>query len=265
LSRHHKPFKLTTSIDSSFRLHRPGGVAGQRSTLNRKPARLTFFVAGSAIAAAAIGASLVTIWPAAASVQRAGAAPVGASHTVRDPALTATAAPGAGWLLAQKSAAVIAEETGRRPVISAAAVEDHDAVLTGKGSSEHAAARRADANTAAPAHQVTQGTALAAPVVSGSPQQIALAMLGNFGWSADQFSCLNALWARESGWNPSAMNAGSGAYGIPQALPGSKMASAGPDWQTDAATQIRWGLGYIQATYGSPCGAWGHEEAYGWY
>ena len=63
----------------------------------------------------------------------------------------------------------------------------------------------------------------------------------------------------------SAYNAGSGAFGIPQALPGSRMASAGPDWQTNAATQIKWGLDYIKGTYGSPCGAWSHEEATGWY
>jgi hypothetical protein len=63
----------------------------------------------------------------------------------------------------------------------------------------------------------------------------------------------------------SAYNAGSGAFGIPQALPGSRMASARPDWQTNAATQITWGLDYIKGTYGSPCGAWSHEEATGWY
>jgi len=103
------------------------------------------------------------------------------------------------------------------------------------------------------------------PAVSGTPQQIARAMLSSFGWPSSEFSCLNSLWQRESGWNPYAANPSSGAYGIPQALPGSKMASAGPDWQTSAATQIRWGLGYIQATYGSPCGALGHESSYGWY
>jgi hypothetical protein len=103
-----------------------------------------------------------------------------------------------------------------------------------------------------------------APVAaSGSPQQIAISMLSSYGWSS-QFSCLNELWDRESGWNPTAENP-SGAYGIPQALPGSKMASAGPDWETSAATQIKWGLGYIQGTYGSPCAAWSHEEATGWY
>jgi hypothetical protein len=104
----------------------------------------------------------------------------------------------------------------------------------------------------------------AAPVPSGSAQQIAMSMLASYGWSSSQFSCLDPLWQRESGWNVYASSP-SGAYGIPQALPGSKMASAGADWQTNAATQIRWGLGYIQAIYGSPCGAWAHSQATGWY
>jgi hypothetical protein len=98
-----------------------------------------------------------------------------------------------------------------------------------------------------------------------APQQIASSMLPDYGWDIGQMSCLVPLWTRESGWNVYADNPSSGAYGIPQALPAGKMASAGADWQTDAATQIRWGLGYIQATYGTPCGAWGHEEADGWY
>ena len=113
------------------------------------------------------------------------------------------------------------------------------------------------------AQQTTAQPATSAP--SGSPQQIAEQMLSQFGWSSSQFSCLQPLWALESGWNIYASNPSSGAYGIPQALPGSKMASAGPDWQGDAATQIRWGLTYIQGTYGSPCAAWSHEEADGWY
>ncbi len=117
---------------------------------------------------------------------------------------------------------------------------------------------------AAPAQQVAPVVTGTAPVSSGAAQQIALGMLASYGWSASQFGCLDALWAQESGWNVYAANP-DGAYGIPQALPGSKMASAGPDWQTDAATQIRWGLSYIQATYGSPCAAWSHEEATGWY
>ena len=132
-----------------------------------------------------------------------------------------------------------------------------------------AAAASASAATQTPAaaqpSQAAAATAPVAPVASGSPQQIAAAMLGSFGWASSQFACLDPLWAHESGWSVSAYNAGSGAFGIPQALPGSRMASAGPDWQTDAATQIRWGLDYIKGTYGSPCGAWAHEQATGWY
>jgi hypothetical protein len=99
----------------------------------------------------------------------------------------------------------------------------------------------------------------------GDPRDIARALLPRFGFSSDQFGCLDSLWTRESGWNPAAQNASSGAFGIPQALPGSKMASAGADWATNPATQIEWGLGYIRDRYGSPCGAWGHSESYGWY
>jgi hypothetical protein len=119
------------------------------------------------------------------------------------------------------------------------------------------------ASTAA-GHQAATQTQ-AATAASGSPRQIAEAMLGSFGWSSSQFSCVDPLWEHESGWSVTAANPGSGAYGIPQALPGSRMASAGPDWQTNAATQITWGLEYIKGTYGSPCAAWAHEEATGWY
>lgn len=102
-------------------------------------------------------------------------------------------------------------------------------------------------------------------MAGADPQSIAAALLASYGWSGSEFGCLVSLWNKESGWNPNAENASSGAYGIPQALPGSKMASAGADWQTNPETQIRWGLGYIQDRYGSPCGAWGHSESYGWY
>jgi hypothetical protein len=103
------------------------------------------------------------------------------------------------------------------------------------------------------------------PPDPGTAQSIAYNMLSSFGWSASvQFGCLNNIWTRESGWRYNAENA-SGAYGIPQALPGSKMASAGADWETDPATQIKWGLGYIQGRYGSPCNAWAFWQANGWY
>ncbi|HEX5858351.1 MAG TPA: lytic transglycosylase domain-containing protein, partial [Microbacterium sp.] len=90
-------------------------------------------------------------------------------------------------------------------------------------------------------------------------------MADNYGWGGDQFSCLVSLWHKESGWNYQAYNRSSGAFGIPQALPGNKMATAGADWQTSAATQVAWGLGYISGRYGTPCGAWSHSQSVGWY
>jgi hypothetical protein len=97
------------------------------------------------------------------------------------------------------------------------------------------------------------------------PRTIARAMLGQFGFSSDQFSCLDSLYVSESDWNVHADNPSSSAYGIPQALPGSKMASAGPDWEHNAATQIRWGLGYIRDVYGTPCAAWSFKQGNNWY
>jgi len=98
----------------------------------------------------------------------------------------------------------------------------------------------------------------------GSAKAIAKKLLDARGWGSDQYNCLVALWDRESGWNVYASNP-SGAYGIPQAKPGNKMASAGPDWQSNAKTQILWGLGYIQGRYSTPCGAWAHSQSSGWY
>lgn len=95
----------------------------------------------------------------------------------------------------------------------------------------------------------------------GSAQAYAKSALAARGMGQDQFSCLVALWNRESGWNVYASNP-SGAYGIPQALPGSKM---GAGWQTSATVQINWGLGYISGRYGTPCGAWAHSQSSGWY
>lgn len=80
-----------------------------------------------------------------------------------------------------------------------------------------------------------------------------------------QFKCLDRLWQKESDWNPKARNPSSGAYGIPQALPATKLASAGSDWRTNPVTQVKWGLGYIDNRYGSPCAAWRHSQDHNWY
>lgn len=101
-----------------------------------------------------------------------------------------------------------------------------------------------------------------ATVPAGTAQAYAASQVAARGWGASQFTCLVQLWSRESGWNMHAENTSSGAYGIPQALPGSKM---GAGWQTDYKVQINWGLGYVAGSYGTPCSAWNSEISRGWY
>ena len=231
--------------------------------LYRKPSKLTLAVAAAtSVASVAVASGVamaapdatagqaMSVLPAARSVTSQPAGQVGLANPVRqlegDKALLAA-------LAARRQA--IAE---RRAAARRAAAQ--------RAAQQRAAARRAAQQQAQQAQQATGSTANASSATpTGSPQQIALAMLGSFGWPASEFGCLQSLWNAESGWNPYASNPSSGAYGIPQALPGSKMASAGPDWQTNAATQISWGLGYIKQVYGSPCSAWSHEQSSGWY
>ena len=105
-----------------------------------------------------------------------------------------------------------------------------------------------------------------APVPSpGTAKAIARNLVSQRGWDTAQYNCLVVMWNNESSWNVHASNPSTGAYGIPQALPGSKMSTAGPDWQNNATTQITWGLGYIAERYGTPCGAWSFWQANGWY
>jgi hypothetical protein len=99
-----------------------------------------------------------------------------------------------------------------------------------------------------------------------NPRSIAKQILKNkYGYGSGQYSCFNNIIMRESMWNIHATNASSGAYGIPQALPGSKMATIASDWRTNPATQIIWGIEYMKDRYGSPCGAWGFKSSHGWY
>ncbi|MDT3330051.1 hypothetical protein Q9S78_05155 [Microbacterium sp. KSW-18] len=128
-----------------------------------------------------------------------------------------------------------------------------------RSSSSSSSRSSSSSNSVPTSGKARSGTSAAAA------QSTARGMLGNYGWGDDQFSCLVSLWDKESSWNYRAHNSSSGAYGIPQALPGSKMSSAGSDWETNPATQIAWGLGYIDGRYGSPCGAWNHSKNNGWY
>ena len=118
------------------------------------------------------------------------------------------------------------------------------------------------------AKQTTSRSSSGRTYISGSVaeyQAYARARCSAYGWSTADFNCLVALWNKESKWNPNAYNSGSGAYGIPQALPASKMATAGTDYRTNYKTQINWGLSYISSRYGSPSAAWSHSKSKGWY
>lgn len=126
-----------------------------------------------------------------------------------------------------------------------------------------------------PRTQIVKVGALNAPAIGSadgssvvSPQEakaIGKAMVLERGWSEAEYACLESLWNKESGWRVTADNPSSSAYGIPQALPGSKMGSVAADWKVNATTQIQWGLGYIAGRYGTPCGAWAHSQAKNWY
>ncbi|SFR79317.1 Transglycosylase SLT domain-containing protein [Agromyces sp. CF514] len=154
------------------------------------------------------------------------------------------------------------------------AVAEADRVAAEKAAAAAAAKAKAEAEAAAAAEAAADDSASSGSTGGGTPsapanpseaQAIARDMMASrYGWGEDQFGCLVALWNKESGWNVYASNP-SGAYGIPQALPGSKMSSAGADWATNPATQISWGLGYIAGRYGSACGAWNTSESQGWY
>ena len=162
-------------------------------------------------------------------------------------------------------------EVSRTPLSSSVVTEKVDeVVLVGTGSGAQKPAGEAGGGGGGGG-----GGGEAAPAPAPSPagdgttpdgaQAIARSMMGSYGWGDGEFSCLQSLWNRESGWNYQAENASSGAYGIPQALPGSKMSSVAGDWATNPSTQITWGMQYIQGRYGTPCSAWAHSESVGWY
>lgn len=138
-----------------------------------------------------------------------------------------------------------------------------------KLASPQAAASQSSGSSSSPTGGTSgSSTGTTVPIVAapapGTAKSIAFQMMTSFGFPTSEFSCLDSIWTRESGWIYDAENA-SGAYGIPQSLPASKMASAGADYLTNPATQIRWGLGYIQSVYGNPCAAWNFELANGYY
>jgi hypothetical protein len=238
-------------------------LSRHRKILPSRSRAVALIAAGAVTVAAAATAATWTSGPSGSTAGRAHKADAGSLLTVTGQPLALRAY--------QQSTMSQAVQAYQVRDAAAELADAHWQTAREQAAKKAAAARIADAQSSAvpaaqpvTAAQPSPSPTVAPPAASGSPQQIAEAMLGSFGWSSSQVSCLDPLWAHESGWSVTAANP-DGAYGIPQALPGSKMASAGPDWQTDAATQIRWGLEYIQATYGSPCGAWAHEQATGWY
>ena len=217
------------AVASATAVAAAGAVVGVASA-NVQPAQQVTDVAA--------GATLLAEIPSGAQAQTA----------VDNLTLQANAQQAAADLTAQKAAA---EAT--RFKVAAAAKAKAAADLAAKQAAKARAAPQA-ASRAARRAAITKNNS------PGSALAMALAMVG-----ATQFQCLSNIVTRESGWNLTATNASSGAYGYFQALPGSKMASAGADWRTNPATQIKWGVSYMDSRYGSPCGAWSFWQAHSWY
>lgn len=150
-----------------------------------------------------------------------------------------------------------------RAAAEAAAQERAEAEAKAKAEAE--AKAKAAADESARRQAALDDAARSADRAQADPKSAARALMADYGWGEDQFSCLDSLWTRESNWKYNAENPSSGAYGIPQSLPASKMAEFGDDYRTNPITQIKWGLSYIDDRYGTPCSAWGHSESVGWY
>ncbi|MFF0393331.1 transglycosylase SLT domain-containing protein [Kitasatospora sp. NPDC004615] len=156
---------------------------------------------------------------------------------------------------ASASASASAEAKTRADAEAASRSQQRQALASSKPSATPSASASASASAS-----TSVSASAVAKALSGTPQQIAAQLV-----PAGQLQCFNNIVERESGWNVHATNPSSGAYGLMQALPGSKMASAGADWRDNPATQIKWGLQYMNQTYGSPCAAWAFWQAHNWY
>lgn len=194
-------------------------------------------------------------------------------------ALTATAAVVAGGPALAQAIGLGQTPVANMPVAWEAARQadashassSHEAVLAAE-KERRAAERKARAEARRKAEAKRKAAraraARARAAQGGTPAQnraLGMQMCADRGWSASQCADLGRLWAKESGWSSRAHNGSSGAHGIPQALPGSKMSSHGADWATNPRTQIAWGLDYIKGRYGNPSNAWAHSVSRGWY
>jgi Transglycosylase SLT domain len=188
----------------------------------------------------------------------------------------AAAAPAADRLAAERAAA---KARANRELARAQLAAEEQAAKRAKSLGEQTKAIAAQhakikAELAAAAKKAAEEKAARARALANrgyepgvtDPKEIARQILKNkFSYGSSQFDCFNSIIMRESMWRVNATNPSSGAYGIPQALPGSKMASEGSDWRTNPATQIIWSIKYMKDRYGSPCSAWGFKSAHGWY
>jgi hypothetical protein len=225
-------------------------------------------VLGKALGKPAVTSSLAlaVVATTAAGVTAGGkGAPTAASFTLSNEAISQAneqsnaAIEDASRLVADRSAANVSRSAlGERQRLQAAAAAEA-AAKARKEAAERAAREKARKEL-----EAKQAAIIANAIAD--PRSVAKLLMLDYGWGGStQFSCLDSLWTKESGWNYQAYNASSGAFGIPQALPGSKMSTVGADWQTNPVTQIKWGLNYISTVYGTPCSAWAHSQATNWY
>ena len=197
---------------------------------------------------------------AAEKAAQAAAAQKAAAQAAAEKAAQAAAAQKAAEQAAAQKAQ---QEAAEQAAAQAAAAAQKAAQEKAAQEAAQRAAAQAAAQKAAAQAQAASTANLSGELSPAQAQSLARAMEEDrYGWGSGQFSCLVSLWNRESGWRWNAENAYSGAYGIPQALPPSKM---GAGYQYNARVQISWGLSYIAQRYGTPCGAWGHELSHGWY
>ncbi|WP_336922950.1 hypothetical protein [Aquipuribacter sp. SD81] len=165
----------------------------------------------------------------------------------------------------EEAARLAAQEEAERKAAEEEAARVAAEEEAARVAAEEEAARLAAEEEAAEAAAAAEREAAARAADPGSNRALGEQLMYEAGFSGDQWSCLDSLWQKESGWSHTADNPTSSAYGIPQALPGRKMSSHGADWETNPATQIRWGLSYIADVYGSPCAAWQHSQSHNWY
>ncbi|MEU6535314.1 transglycosylase SLT domain-containing protein [Streptomyces sp. NPDC047000] len=184
--------------------------------------------------------------------------PAGQQAQVQTATASLTQQADAQAIAADASAKKDAEATARKAAAEAAVAKKADAEKAAKEAKERAEAKAAASRDSARADAssfAVQSSYTVAQIQAMARQMVA----------SGQFQCFSNIVDHESSWNYHAVNASSGAYGLFQALPGSKMSSAGSDWQTNPATQIKWGLNYMNSRYGSPCQAWSFWQANHWY